>query len=218
MIINIRYDIHAYSKEQLCDEIFERGDGIVGKEIIQKLNAKRNKVFQFEYSENTLMRDVVEVIRQDLDLSEELLSVVPVYFGFMNNGTRYYIDDYDAGFAFLLEKYLLDHDSNTVTAHILMSCNAGVVDEDGELRYKMKSKEWGKHFEPHVHVVDTGHNFEASISLLSGEILEGNMPKKLANMAKKRIMSKRVKFLEWWNTKTDGLKVDINKELGLIKY
>ena len=216
--INIKYDIHAYSREQLCDYVFEQGDCIMGKEIIQKLNKKKDKVFRFEYTENTHMADVIEAIRQDLDLSKELLSVVPVAFAFLNNGRRYYIENYNANFQMLLYKYLLNSESQSITACILLSCNAGDVDSDEKLRYYMKSKEWGKHFEPHVHVEDTGHHYEASINIKTGEILEGELPKKLARMAKDRILSKQKFFFTCWNTKTDGLKVDINKELGLIHY
>ena len=80
------------------------------------------------------------------------------------------------------------------------------------------SHESGSHNKPHVHVRDTQYRYNASVSLDDGEVIVGNLPKKLAKLAKKKVLSDQEFFYNCWNTMTDGLKVDINHHYKIIGY
>lgn len=218
MYVDIYYDVHAYEGEKLRDDYLERGDCIHGSEIITLLNAKRSEVFRYEYSEETIMKDVAAAIRRDLGLTGEMLSLMPVHIAFLNNDERYFIDDGGSNFQNLLWKYLLHKDSRSITVSLLLCCDAGSVDSDDKLRYYVHSRERSRHNCPHVHVNDAGHNYSASVSIDTGEVLEGDLPSKLARMAKERILSRQEYFYRCWNTMTDGLQVDINQKFGSIHY
>lgn len=74
------------------------------------------------------------------------------------------------------------------------------------------------HNEPHVHVRDTGYEYEASLALKDGRILAGSFPRKLLKKAQRKLVEEQAYFLRCWNTQTDGLTVDINHHFGYIKY
>ena len=54
------------------------------------------------------------------------------------------------------------------------------------------------------------------MDLITGDVLQGEFPSsRLLTKARRIITDKRALFIEWWNTKTDGLNVDINYALGI---
>ena len=218
MQIEIIYDIHAFSEEKLFDECFERGGCIHGYEIIRLLNQKRSSSFMYEYSEHTTLKDVVDAIRADLGVNTDKYEWIPLIYSFLYGNRRYYICDSAASFCNALQKYLAPQNEDRIIACILLSCNAGDVGFEYPLRFYVNSREAGSHFKPHIHVCDTCHRYDASISIENGEVIAGTLPAKLAKIAKKEILSKQEYYCDCWNTKTDGLRVDINRDLGIIQY
>lgn len=216
--IRILYDIYAFVEEKLFDECFESGGCIHGYEIIQLLSQKRNSSLLYIYSHNTTLKDVVEAIRADLGVNTSEFEWMPLSYSFLYNNRRYYIYDSDANFCNVLHKYLAPQNENEIIACILLSCNAGDVGFEYPLRFYVNSHEAGSHFVPHIHVCDTGHQYAASICIENGEVIAGKLPAKLAKIAKKEILSKQEYYCDCWNTKTDGLRVDINRDLGIIQY
>ena len=69
-----------------------------------------------------------------------------------------------------------------------------------------------------IHISDRGHNFDATVIIESGDVLGGMLPPRLAKVEKEEILSKQKYYYECWSTQTDGLKVDINHHLEIIRY
>lgn len=83
--------------------------------------------------------------------------------------------------------------------------------EDG-LRYYMQSKEAGRHHLPHIHV-DYRHESSATVSLYDGEMIEGDIPKKVMKRVKAKVLNNKKYLMECWNKLTDGLRVDLNASM-----
>lgn len=218
MQVKIVYDIHAFAEEKLRDDYFDRGTCIHGPEIISLLNQKRGSYFILEFDDNTSLGDVISAIKCDLQVETEELRRMPLRYGFLYNGERYFINDRLCHFSIVKQKYLAPNNEDHVTACILLSCDAGDVGYEYPLRFYVHSREAGSHSIPHIHVRDVRHRHDASISIETGEVIVGKLPSKLAKIAKKEILSKQEYYIECWNTQTNGLNVDINHHLGIIKY
>lgn len=216
--ISVKYDIHSYVEEKLCDQYFDEpyAFGIAGPEIMKPLRDKRNTSFVFEYDESTTVNSLICAAKRDVWGNPEFRPV-NTDFAFYANGERYY-PKYSVNLALLLKKYLDRKMTGEITLSILVSHDAGEVASEYPLRYSVYSHEAGKHNEPHIHVRDIGHKYDASVRISDGKVIAGELPPKLEKMAKKKILSDQAFFFECWNTMTDGLHVDINKHFGLIKY
>lgn len=220
MKLIIKLEIHAYAEEKLCDEYFDDPPffGINGPEIMLPLSKNRDHAFVFDYCEQTRVIDIIDAVRQEIwgDSGEPEWS--PVSYSFLIDGERYYIDDGNHDFSTLKSKYLDPQNTGIITVGVLASCDAGDVGGVHPLRFYVRSHEAGNHHEAHLHVRDVGHQYEASVRISDGEVIAGNLPKKLAKLAKKSILADQEYFYNCWNTMTDGLKVDINHHYGYIKY
>lgn len=220
MNIIIQIETHAYAEEKLCDEILDenlpddvQSCGILGPEIILPLRRNRHCELKFEYTEATTVGEVQHAVLEHIQSLNH-----GVWLAFLSGGERFKIGDRNACFSKLVEKYLDPCDTGKIKVAALVSLDAGVVCEEGQLRYVMHSGEAGKHHLPHVHVHTTSHEFEASISIQDGQVLAGNLPPKLLKKARKKISEDRDFFLNCWCTLTDGLIPDINYHYGYIKY
>lgn len=219
MIIRIKYDIIAYADEKVFEECFESGGCIHGVEIVQLLSKKRGKLFVCEFDECESVHSIVDRIKTDLGVNTGYFATISLLeYTFCYGGERFFIEDDKALFINLLQKYLAPNGEDTITACILMSCDAGAVFTVNPLRFYVNSREAGKHHSPHVHVTDSGHNYNASISILTGIVIGGNLPSHLKKLAKTIILNNQDYFIQCWNTKTDGLRVDINHHFGFIDY
>lgn len=218
MQVKIFYDIHAFAEEQIRDDYFDRGACIHGQEIISLLNRKRGSFFVFKFDESTSLGDVISAIKRDLQVDVPELCRIPLRFGFLYQGERYYINDNNSSFSIAKQKYFAPKNEDTITACVLLSCDAGDVGYEYPLRFYVHSRESGSHSIPHIHVRDVGHQYEASISIETGEVIVGELPSKLSKIARREILSKQKYYFECWNTQTDGLSVDINHHLGIIQY
>ncbi len=103
--------------------------------------------------------------------------------------------------------------SNTLKALFIISNAAGDVFRDDGLRYYFNSHEAGKHHIPHIHV-DYLHEKSGVYSILTGERIKGDIPRKIDKIIKKRIINNQRMLAEWWNNQTDGIDIDLNHEFG----
>ena len=221
MYINVLVQAHAYAEEKLLDRCFSEPPhyGIVGPEVMAPLAQYRDHAFVVFYDKNTTVSEFQE--RVDLSIwgfsSKELL--IRPRFTFVYKGERFEIDDPSSSFVLLLHKYFDPENTGTISVCYLVCHDAGSVGPvEGRLRYYVHSHEAGKHQEPHIHVKDAEHVFEASVSIANGDIIVGSLPGKYKKIAKKEILSNQEYYYNCWNTLTDGLRVDINHHFGYIQY
>lgn len=217
VIFNI--ETHAYAEERLADEILDeslpddnQSCGILGPEIIVPLRRNRRCKLEYEFTEKTTLRDVLNAVLIRLDSLNHGVRVA-----FLKDSLRYGYDNLDANFQTVLTKYLDPDHTGEISVAAYVSLDAGTIDEEDGIRYYMNSRESGRHHEPHVHICDTSRQYEAVILIKNGKVI-GKFPSKLLKIAKKRIMDNQQFFLEKWNMLTDGLKIDINHFLGTINY
>lgn len=223
MKIIISVETHIYVGNKLQDSILNErlGDdidscGIIGPEIILPLRKNKNTNIVFEYTDRTILKDVVDAIYNVfglLSLDEMLLPKV----AFMCGEIRYWIDNINANFQKNIDKHLDPQRTGRIYSALYVSGNAGCICEDEGIRYYMNSRERGKHNEPHIHLRSLGSCEEAVIIIKTGKII-GEFPRKLIKKARNKVKAEEKFFLEQWNVLTDGLKVDINRYFGLINY
>ena len=220
MKINVKLEIHAYAEEKLCDWNFDDPPhyGINGPEIMFPLSEKRGHTFSVEYCEQTRVKSIVDAVKREIWGEAGQPEYSPVRYAFLCNGERYYIDSYEQSFSALKTKYLDTQNTGIITIGVLVSCDAGTVGSVHPLRFYVRSHEAGNHHEAHVHVCDVGHQYEASVRISDGKVIAGELPSKLAKLAKKSILADQEYFYNCWNTMTDGLKVDINHHYGYVQY
>lgn len=221
MKVKINIETHAYAEEKLADEILDeslpddiQSCGILGPEIIVPLRRNRKCNLDFEYTEQTILRDVVYAVLVRLDSLNHGVRVA-----FLKDGMRYWVDNWDANFKRVLTKHLDPYDTGEISVAAYVSLDAGTIEEEDGIRYYMNSHESGRHHEPHIHICDTSRQYEAVILIKSGDVISKcKFPPKLLKKAQRKVMDNQLFFLEQWNTLTDGIKVDINHYLGTIDY
>ena len=154
MRVTIKIESHAFVDEHLCDEILDPtlpddpdSCGVAGAEIIIPLRKNRTAEFEFCYTEETTLGDVVHAILEKYHLLNCGIRV-----SFYSHDVRYWVVDSNANFKVALEKYLDPCSQSEIRSAIFVSLDAGTVCNDGQLRYVVNSREAGKHHQPHVHV------------------------------------------------------------------
>ena len=220
MNVTVRLEIHAYAENALCDRVFDEPPfyGINGPKIMRPLSEKRGHIFCLKYDKDTHVGDIIDAVKQVVWGKDGEPAWSPTLYSFLHNNERYYIINRSQNFDALLHKFLDPDRTGHITVCILVSCDAGDVGSEWPLRFYVHSRESGSHNEAHIHVCDVGHRYEASVRISDGEIIAGALPRKLAKLAKKKILSDQEYFYNCWNTLTDGLKVDINHHYGYIQY
>lgn len=212
-------EAHAYAEEKLCDETFEvPGFAIAGPECMQPLVDWRGKELHANYDDDMTIGEFRDSVVQHI--YGKKFEEIPGYvrFTFSVGGERAEIDDPDKNFARILRTYLDPQETGRVSVCFLVSHDAGVVFQKNRLRFYMNSREGVRHNEPHVHVKDAQHEFEATLDLFTGKVLAGKLPAKFKKEAERILSDNREVFFNWWNIYTDGIRIDINHELGLIQY
>lgn len=230
MILKIRIEVHAYAEEKLADAVLVKHSkhyGIVGKDIVAPLRIINGKIVEMNvpvsYSVGELW-DFIDKILYEGKVTQEgddLLAFIkewtPIEKYFVFHNLRYCVEDYSKPVKYYLELQGKD-DSDIVDIQLLLNMDAGEIFEDDGIRYFIWSKEQGSHNQPHVHV-DVRHEKEASYSIIDGSHLAGD---KIKGSDEKRIRKKidenKKQLLIYWNEHTDGLTVDLNQALGLIRY
>lgn len=226
-----RITVHVYAEEKLDDRVLtlhSRNYGIVGKEIIAPLRKINGKEYCLK---NVQDRFSVEELWNWIDLklygnnlkseNDNILNFIQEYnivqkYLIFNN-LRYTVENIKKPILYYLHKMGIS-EKETINIQLLINSDAGTIFEDDGIRYYMYSKEAGKHNTPHVHV-DIRHEVSGSFSLIDGKQLSGGRIKKSdVKSIERMIMNRKEELVKYWNEHTDGLTVDLNQALGLIKY
>lgn len=218
-LLHVKLDIHAYAEGQLRDYYFDQPPycGILSPGIMLPLRDMRNKTIRFQYDNNTVVGDLISFVKESIWGDIDFLGSSPE-FAFSVGSDRYYPCNYYANLSELLQNYLDPDNEGIITYTILVCHDAGEVGYVHPLYFYVNSRESGRHHEAHIHVRDRSHGHEASVRISDGEIIAGELPSKLAKLAKEKILSEQIYFYKCWNTMTDGLAVDIDKHYGYIPY
>lgn len=219
--INCHIKVIVYAENRELPQLLVKGSedyGILPKSVLIPLRTLNGRTFKFKLRENATVNTLIGLVKR------EMVSLSPYYRYWswirwaVSCEERYYLDDYSQKVPFLMRKYFGYPDNREVDIELLISTDAGEVDNADGLEYYVYSRERGKHHIPHVHVITTDHEYSAVISIIDGEMIEGRMPKRKLKKAKRRILDNQSYFVQCWNTKTDGLRIDINKHFHLIEY
>ena len=158
-------------------------------------------------------RRLKRVLKEKISLQTELLNSTFVGLYIEYQGNLYEICNDNVNLLKYCNKELKPWTISTVL--VLDDQPEGEAYSEGSLHFYFHSKEQGRHHKPHVHV-KYGPGLEVVMDLITGDVLQGEFPSsRLLTKARRIITDKRALFIEWWNTKTDGLNVDINYALGI---
>ena len=218
--VAVKVDAHVYAEGELRDDYLTKeklGTGIKPLFIMQPLSYALNKTFLIEYDDSTEIGRFQETINELIWGKVWNVICEGVYPVFVDGLIQMNVIDPRANFRSLLNKYFDKNDTGYIQVIYNVSEDAGRVWEEKNLRFYLHSKESGRHNTPHVHVENINRRNEASISLIDGRVLDGTISKKDLKTARIIIDDNKEFFLDSWNRLTDGLRVDINRGLGIIK-
>lgn len=216
--IKVRITAHAYAEEKIHDEYFDYPEyGIAGCTTMGPLDKARGKDCEYYYDANTTLGDFDHYFMRFI-WGDTARSEIFAKMTFIAKNRRFVIDNEEASFLNAVDKYLDTSHLGVIEICYWVSYDAGQIEpKAGKLRYTVHSRERGKHNSPHVHVSDSGYNYEAVVLIDTGEVKEGSLPDKLAREAKRTILGNQRYYYECWNTLTDGLAVDIDHEMGIVE-
>lgn len=170
--------------------------------------------FNFEYKNSSSFKDLVRALFDEIGFKYELaFEYGPLPLNISVNDKLIYVENLDFNFEDFINKYGIESD---LKVFLIYMNQAGSIWKKDGVEYYMNSKESGSHHRAHVHI-DFRHKYEASIAIDNGDILAGELPDKILKIVRKRIEDKKEFLSDCWNTKTDGLKIDINHYFGIKK-
>ena len=216
---NIRVVVYEGNKE--CPELLELNSqnySIIPPEVLDPLKILNGQTYSFSFCENATiltLTNSVKIRMSDIQPNYKYWDYLTWAIYYQD---RYYLDDYSVNLSFILEKYFGFPKNDCIELQLLISANAGEIDNADGLEYYMYSHEKGSHHWPHVHVNTTDHNHSAVIRIEDGELLDGKLPGKKLKIARERIKDNKRFFCICWNTKTDGIRIDINNHFNMIGY
>ena len=210
MIIKLKIKAHIYIEEQIHDEFFDNGGKgcVLPKEIINAVGATRECNLDYNYGPNTSFDDVCNEIYSFYGL-EDFKQDNSIFF--YNGDVRYIGSECSLRFDHAVRDFLDPECNGFVNVDLMLNADAGEYARIENLRYFMYSNEPAN--EPaHVHIRDTGHNFEVKVFLENFEeiLLSGKVTNKDKKKYQNFIKEKKDDMFGFWNTKTTGMKVDIN--------
>lgn len=216
----VKIGAHTYAEEELCDAYFDfpqTARSINPPEMMRPLRRIRNKFITVAVNDESTVEDFENSLNTSI-WGYNWKSKVYGYELFYSVGScRAEITVRDQSFKYILDKYLDPLRTGIISVAYYVSEDAGDVYAESNLRFHMHSNEQG-HNLPHVHVVDRNTFNECTICILDGKLLQGKFKKKDLKKAQQIIKEKEQFFINCWNAKTDGIKIDINHQLGYIKY
>lgn len=177
--------------------------------------------FYFNYRTDNTVDDLVRELFKHMGFFyESAFEYGPLPLWIMQDRMLYGIRDLSLGFSSVLD--IIQNDKTELLIYLIYSHQAGyVIDAEDGVKYRMYSKESGKHNMPHVHI-EFGGNKEASISIIDGQFLAGVVPQKVLKVVRKRIADNHYELLLAWNRVTDGIEIDLEyflkeKEITFVK-
>lgn len=142
----------------------------------------------------------------DLDRVKDIYGKLPI--ATIQDGNLLWIDNQLC----LVSDLFQIEESEQIVVFLIFNCQAGNIWNENGIRYDMHSREKKQHHTPHIHVKYRDN--EASVSLITGEIEDGLLPNKIHKVVKNKILNNQFFLLDFWNNKTDGIKVDLNVLFG----
>lgn len=200
----------------ICDYAYIRGqDGVDCSSFWEEQIKHYQKHMAFDFDLNvgpdSLIIDVANKIAEKIGFDKKRFSESPFPIYLLEDNEFVEVVTPTVCMAVLSKYYNTFED-----LHIFfVLCNqAGDIWVEDGLRYYMNSREAGRHNLPHVHV-DYRHETSATVSLYDGEMIEGDIPRKVMKRVKGKILDNQRYLMECWNKMTDGLCVDLNVYFGI---
>lgn len=173
--------------------------------------------FKFEFQDNpeSTIKDLLDEIIRKMELSSDSFymcdSIVSIKMGTEIIG----VSNYDI----LIDKVLsMFGNQEELEIMFVFSVLQGEIWRERKIRYSMYSHETGSHNKPHVHVDVENNKYSASVDIVSGEVLAGKLPPKYLKEIRKKICNNREYLISCWNSKTDGLHVNLNYGLQIVDF
>jgi len=222
-LLHVKIEVHFYSGDESHDDQIDKrlqGYGLYSPGFYKQILKFYNQTIEVEFDDEITLGGFKKLIYDKIWDNYNGIIDGSMEFFFVTSEARFTIDNPDLSFCNVLDKYIDPQFVGFIRIGIYVCEEAGQFEKDGDLRFFFHSREKGKHNEPHVHVCDVGRNFEASMSVLTGELITKNtkMPRKYQIQAKKFILEHKVKFAKGWNMHTDGINIDLNNLFGLSNY
>ena len=146
----------------------------------------------------------------DLDRLEEIYGKLPL--AIIQDGILLWIKNLLCPVSDLFQIEESEH----IVAFLIFNCQAGNIWNENGIRYDMHSREKNQHHTPHIHV--RYRDNEASVSLINGEIEDGVLPNRIHKVVKNKIMDNQFFLIDFWNNKTDGIKIDLDVLFGETEF
>ena len=188
-----------------CDDVSEK--------LYNHYYANKEFCFEVEFAESLTVRDIQKMISDRIGFIWSRFLDMPLHTAFFCDGQLVHIKNHDIKLGTIQKWYDIGKE---IALFFILCDQAGTIWSDDGLRYYMHSRESGKHNSPHIHV-DYRNSEEASLSLIDGSVLDGQLPSKVIKKAKKRILENQRFLLECWNKYTDGLQVDVDCFFGITR-
>jgi hypothetical protein len=170
--------------------------------------------FDFNYDDGSTFDDLVKTLFKEIGFIYELAFIYgPLPLNIYVNGLLIYVENMNYNFELFINKNNVKSD---LEIFLIYNSQAGSIWREDGIEYFMYSKEAGKHQRAHVHI-DYKHDYDASIAIDDGEVLDGKIPSKILRVVRDRIEENKEFLYNCWNSMTDGLPVDINHYLGKRK-
>ena len=208
MIVNYNLlisDEYTFSEEDIpayVYDVFGQWSGKTGDQISQEIDDYRSCDFPFDVTDRSSFRDLLNTLLDLLRLSRERFYMCYSMVFVEEKGELVNIQNYDYRLKDFMKLY--DVHDHLQLYFIFGRWQGDIFGKEG-IRYYMPSSEAG-HNRPHIHVC-INRDFAASVDILTGEILVGDIPKKEHKKVQKYIADNKDKLLDYWNKHTSGLDV-----------
>lgn len=206
--------VHYYKKPvpgYICSILLANdSDG----KIINILERDSNLELEYVLEQNTTMSDIQKAIcgKMDKQIGELCRSCQCICIKSQQDFIM--IENMNITVEILLRKFQIE---GNLQVYFVFSALQGDIWREGQIHYYMQSHEFGKHNRPHVHV-NAGGKYSASIDILTGEILAGELPGKYMKQIKNKIEENCEFLIDCWNNMTDGINVDIDYRFGSTSF
>jgi len=165
--------------------------------------------FEIDITSHSSFRDIISLITHYYGFTDKEVLACSGLFHVMVEKELCEIEDYDMKIEQFLELY---PPSDKMMVFFVFSKYQGVIFKEHGYKYYMHSNENG-HNSPHIHV-NYRHDYDVSIDILNGCVLEGHMPHHILRKAVKKIIENKDYLIECWNKYTNGIKV--NMDIGVM--
>lgn len=184
------------------------------EKIINILERDSDLELEYDLEQNTTMSDIKKAICRKMDKRiGEFCGSCPCVC-IKSHQDFIQIKNMNITAESLLRRFQIE---GNMQIYFVFSALQGDIWREGQIHYYMQSHESGKHNRPHVHV-NAGGRYSASIDIITGEILAGELSGKYMKQVKNKIEENCEFLIECWNNMTDGINVDIDYRFGSTSF